>query len=83
MVLLMVFVDHGVFEKGDIINIHKYLMKKDNIKQCLNSLNKTLLHFFPSLVTKRLSLKNESCVARPTFIDLNPNELQYVHLWLI
>ena len=29
------FVDYRAFDTSNIINIHKYLMKKHNIKQCL------------------------------------------------
>ena len=30
-----------------------------------------------SLTTKNVSVINEPCIARPTFIDLNPNKLYY------
>ena len=36
-----------------------------------------LLKFTKSLGTKCVSLNNESCIARPTLIDLNPIELNY------
>ena len=37
----------------------------------------TLLNFNGSLATKFVSLNNETCMARPTLIDLNPVELNY------
>ena len=36
-----------------------------------------LLSFDRSLATKCMSLSNESCMVRPTVIDLNPIELNY------
>ena len=36
-----------------------------------------LLIFNESLTTKYVSLNNETCMARPTLIDLNPVELNY------
>ena len=36
-----------------------------------------LLSFREPLVTKCLSLNNETCIVRPTLIDLNPVELKY------
>ena len=36
-----------------------------------------LLSFREPLVTKCLSLNNETCIVRPTLIDLNPFELKY------
>ena len=30
------FLDYNTFDISDIINIHKYLMKKNNIKKCLD-----------------------------------------------
>ena len=36
-----------------------------------------LLSFSESLATKYIYLKNEVCLAKPAFIDLNPNELHY------
>ena len=36
-----------------------------------------LLSFCESLATKCRSLNNESCMFRPTLIDLNPVELKY------
>ena len=36
-----------------------------------------LLSFGGSLTTKCVSLSNEPCMTKPTFIDLNPVELNY------
>ena len=46
MEMCMVFsVDYNSIDKSDILNIHKYLMTKDNIKQCSALLNKCLLYY--------------------------------------
>lgn len=39
-----------------------------------------VLRFRGSLVTKSVSLNQSSCTARPTSIDLNPDELFYYSL---
>ena len=36
-------VDYDAIAVDDIIDIHRYFMKKHDIKQCLNSLKKCLL----------------------------------------
>ena len=36
-------VDNNMIDTSNIINIHKYLMKKHNIKRCLDFLSKCLL----------------------------------------
>ena len=38
-------VDYNSIDKSNILNIHKYLMIKSNKKQCLASLNKSLLYY--------------------------------------
>ena len=37
--------DYSAIDKSDILNIHKYLMAKNNIKQCSNLLNQCLLGY--------------------------------------
>ena len=38
-------VDYNSIDNTDILNIHKFLMNKNNIKQCLALLNKCLLFY--------------------------------------
>ena len=38
-------VDFNIFDTTNIIDIHKYLMKKHDIKQCLDFLKKCLLYY--------------------------------------
>ena len=47
-------------------------MVKNNIKSVY-----CIIEFCGSLATKCVSLINELCMARPTFIDLNLHELNY------
>ena len=65
---------------ADILGIHRYLMIKNNMKQCSGLLNKVfvaLLRLISSTDTKCMSLSNEPCIARSILIDLNPIELNY------
>ena len=41
-----------------------------------------LLSYSESLATKCLFLNNESCMVRPTLIDLNPVDLKYYSLMI-
>ena len=77
-------IEYSAIDKSDILNIHKYLMVKNNIKQCLGLLNKYLLYYWV-LATTCVSLDFEACMIRPckiTFNDLNPTELNY-YLFMI
>ena len=38
--------DYNCIDKPDILNIHKYLMNKTNIKQCFALLNKCLFYYW-------------------------------------
>ena len=38
-------VDYNIIDTSNIINIHKYLMKKHDIKSCLELLKKCLLYY--------------------------------------
>ena len=38
-------VDYNIIDTSNIINIHKYLMKKHDIKKCLELLKKYLLYY--------------------------------------
>ena len=38
-------VDYTVIKKSDILNSHKYLMEKNNIKQCWGLSNKCLFYY--------------------------------------
>ena len=51
-------VNYSSIDKSDILNIHKYLMTKNNIKWCLTLLNKCSLYYLvsASLATKCLFL---------------------------
>ena len=81
-------VDYNTTDASDIVDIHKYSMKKKQhtimfkvIKQALIA----LLSFSGSLAhqakvsegTECVSLNNESCIARPKLNELNQEELFY------
>ena len=68
-------INHRAFETSNIINIHKYLMKKHSIK-CLGLIKNCLLTVIVSASnhTKCMLLSNQKCMTQPTFINLHPNE---------
>ena len=70
--------DYGLIFLRNIFNIHEYLKKKS--KMILKLMFMGILGFARQLDTQKakcLSLNNEPCLARLTFIDLNPDELRY------
>ena len=71
-------VNYNSIHKSDILNIHKYLMVKNNKKmfELIKQEFLALLSFSRSLPTKCVSLYNEPCVIQPFLIDLNPVELK-------
>ena len=72
-----------------ILEIHKYLMKKHDIKSYLELFKKMFIRFLSSSFgrslaadnpipkvsghIKRISLNNQRCRARSMLIDINPN----------
>ena len=71
-------VDYNAIDKSDILNIHKYLMVKNNITYCLiQQVLFALLSFSGSLAgiahvsghTKCVSLNNQQCMTQPTLIN--------------
>ena len=71
-------VNHIKVKKEDILNIHEYLMIKNNIKEFLGLLKK-FIGLLTSIVhasshTKCVSLNHQKWTTQPTFINLHPNE---------
>ena len=74
-------VDYNVIDKSDILNIHKYLILYIMLGFFFK-LFLGLLNFRESLTNMDnvsslaiyISLNNQLCMARPTLIDLNPDE---------
>ena len=79
-------VDDDTIGVDNVLDIHKYLMKKHDIKQRFDLLEKCFIGLYISFnwsltsmanafsLTTCKSLNNQSCVARLTLIDLNPDE---------
>ena len=71
-------IDYRVFDTFDIIDIHKYLMKKHNIKEFL--IKKVFIGLLNSVVvnasshTKCVSLSNQKCKIQPTLINPDTNK---------
>ena len=70
----------GSINVDDILDIHKYLMNRNNIKKNVWVYEKIfigLLSFSGSLATKCMSLNNGQFKTRAFLVDLNPIELKY------
>ena len=71
-------VDYNIISTSNYINIHKYLMKKHDIKYCLELLRQIFIVLFiivnASKHTKYLSLSNQKFEIQPTLINLHLNE---------
>ena len=71
-------IDYRAFDTFDIIDIHKYLMKKRNIKEFL--IKKLFIGLLNSVVvnasshTKCVSLSNQKCKIQPTLINTDTNK---------
>ena len=73
-------VDYNSIYKSDILNIHKYLMVKNNINIIIKFIRQVFIvswSFSKSLVTKYVSLYIKPCLIRPTFLDLHPVRIKY------
>ena len=70
--------DYDNIGNDDILEIHQYLIVKNNIKQCSGlKMFIALLKVLVDFLQENVSLNNEPCMARPTLIDLIPVELNY------
>ena len=71
------FSDDYNVDRSDILNIHKYLMVNNNIKQCwlIKQVFIALMNFSVYLATKCKSLNNEPWIIRTTVFYLTPIEL--------
>ena len=77
-------VDCNTVDISDILEIHKYFMKRRNIvempgfiRQTFTALVLVLLGFKGSLATKCISTNNQSYMIIPMLSDLNPDDLRY------
>ena len=79
---MILVLDYDAIAVDDILDIHKYLIKKNNmIQKCLGLLKKvffTGLAFLSSLTTINLmsciSMNNQGCKGRPGIVNLNRDE---------
>ena len=72
-------VDYDNIDVDDFLDIHKYLIVKNDKKMfsLIKQVSIALLTFSGSLATKYMSLNNEPYMIGPLLIDLNPAELNY------
>ena len=59
------------------LNVHKYLMIKNNNAQTYEKVFTVLLSFSSTLATKCVSLSNEPCMTRPTLFYFNHIKLYH------
>ena len=67
------------YNTTDVSDVHKYWMKKqyERMFWWIKQVFIVLVTFSGSLAAKSMFLNGEPYLARPTVIDLNPNELHY------
>ena len=63
--------DYDAIDKSHILNIHKYLMVKNNINFGGGQFKKLVS---ASNHTKYVPLNNQKCMTQPTLINLHTNE---------
>ena len=70
--------DYGVIAVDNILGIHKYLIKKNNMIQKMFRFNEKVLVIamtcFSCNALKRVSMNNQDCKVRPEKININSNE---------
>ena len=71
-------VNYRAFDISNIINIHKYLIKKSKYKIMFVLVRKMFIELLIGLVNgsnhiKCVSLSNQKCMIQPTLINVHPN----------
>ena len=71
-------VNYRAFEISNIINIHKYLIKKSKYQIMFVLVRKMFIELLIGLVNgsnhiKCVSLSNQKCMIQPTLINVHPN----------
>ena len=69
-------VDYDAIAVDYILDINKYLVKKNNVKRCLDLLRKffVAMSFFSANALECVSMNNQECKIRTKIIDINNNE---------
>ena len=78
-ILIFFSVDFNPIDTNDVLDIHKYLMKRTRYKTMFGLIKKIFIGLVTDLVngsnnTKCVSLSNQKCKIHPTFINLGSNE---------
>ena len=73
------FIDFNPIDNNDILDIHKYLMKRTWQKIMFALIKQIFIGLLTRLVngsnhTKCVWLRNQKCIIQPTLINLHPNE---------
>ena len=72
-------VDFNLIDTSNVLDIHKYLMKRTWYKIMFGLIKKIFIGLLTGLVngsnhTKCTSLSNQKCMTQPSIINLHPNE---------
>ena len=66
--------DYDAIEVNDTLDIHKYLMKKNNMIRFIIKVFVVAMSFFSCNALKCVSMNNQECKVRPEIININSNE---------
>ena len=87
-------IDYGGIDADDILDIHKYLMKKTRFKIMFGFIKKMFIGLSGTFMTisfgeslasntkrciKCVSLSNRPCEATPTLVDINSNKTLFIY----
>ena len=91
IIIIIFFFDFNPIDTNDIIDIHRYLMKRTKNKKMFRLNKEMFMRLLISIVnatnhTKCVLLSNQKYMTQPTLINLRPNEYSqefyYYHLRL-
>ena len=66
--------DYDAIEVNDTLDIHKYLMKKNNMIRFIIKVLVVAMSFFSCNALKCVSMNNQECKVKPEIININSNK---------
>ena len=66
--------DYDAIEVNDTLDIHKYLMKKNNMIRFIIKVFVVAMSFFSCNALKCVSMNNQECKIRPEILNINSNK---------
>ena len=71
--------DYDAIEVNDTLDIHKYLMKKNNMIRFIIKVFVVAMSFFSCNALKCVSMNNQECKVKPEIININSNKPSFYH----